>query len=426
MQNNSISSQTDIANITVVTEENQIIVPQPITNVIEVNNPGPVGPVGPQGIAGPSGSTQPFSNISGNIWATTSSLQVSGSFLISGSSTFTNIGPAIFSGSVNSQGGFTGSLQGTASYATQALTASFALTSAGGGAAFPYTGSAIITGSLIITGSTTSTSGFTGSLLGTSSYATQALTASFALNSGGGGVTSVTGTAPVVSSGGTTPAISMAAATTSVNGYLTSTNFNTFNGKQAALVSGTNIKTVNGNTLLGSGDLVVGSRSGVEVYQSGLTQNQYQAATGSGNTIVFGSSYPLTVSTNGNIIKISAMFQATQTVVATRLRVYLSASTSSLSGAVNIGNFDISAANAAAGNDTVLYEKTFRLFIDVFNGSYSIGGVDPFITTIGNDFTPQGLNYSYVGDTTSIYYPYIVLVLNQAGVLHTATINYSR
>jgi hypothetical protein len=68
-------------------------------------------------------------------------------------------------------------------------------------------------------------------------------------------VNSVTGTAPVVSSGGTNPAISMAAATTSVNGYLTSTDWNTFNNKQAALVSGTNIKTVNGTTLLGSGDL---------------------------------------------------------------------------------------------------------------------------------------------------------------------------
>ena len=50
---------------------------------------------------------------------------------------------------------------------------------------------------------------------------------------GSGTVTSVTGTAPVVSSGGTTPAISMAAATTSVNGYLTSTDWTTFNNKQA-------------------------------------------------------------------------------------------------------------------------------------------------------------------------------------------------
>ena len=55
-----------------------------------------------------------------------------------------------------------------------------------------------------------------------------------AAGGGGGTVTSVTGTAPVVSSGGTTPAISMAAATTSVSGYLTSTDWNTFNGKQAA------------------------------------------------------------------------------------------------------------------------------------------------------------------------------------------------
>ena len=74
-------------------------------------------------------------------------------------------------------------------------------------------------------------------------------------------VTSVSATSPVTSSGGTTPAISMAAATTSVNGYLTSTDWTTFNGKQAALVSGTNIKTVNSTSLLGSGDVSVGVTS---------------------------------------------------------------------------------------------------------------------------------------------------------------------
>jgi hypothetical protein len=46
-----------------------------------------------------------------------------------------------------------------------------------------------------------------------------------------GVVTSVTGTSPVASSGGATPAISMPAATTSVNGYLTSTDWTTFNNK---------------------------------------------------------------------------------------------------------------------------------------------------------------------------------------------------
>ena len=53
----------------------------------------------------------------------------------------------------------------------------------------------------------------------------------------GGTVTSVTGTAPVVSSGGTTPAISMAAATTSVSGYLTTTDWNTFNNKGSGTVT---------------------------------------------------------------------------------------------------------------------------------------------------------------------------------------------
>jgi len=55
-----------------------------------------------------------------------------------------------------------------------------------------------------------------------------------------GTVTSVTGTAPVVSSGGATPAISMAAATGSVNGYLTSTDWTTFNNKAAPFTYTTN------------------------------------------------------------------------------------------------------------------------------------------------------------------------------------------
>ena len=60
-------------------------------------------------------------------------------------------------------GPLTGSLLGTASYATQALSASYAPSA--GGAAFPFTGSAIITGSLNVIGNTT----MTGSLVVSSS-----------------------------------------------------------------------------------------------------------------------------------------------------------------------------------------------------------------------------------------------------------------
>ena len=67
-----------------------------------------------------------------------------------------------------------------------------------------------------------------------------------------GTVTSVTGTAPVVSSGGATPAISMAAATTTVSGYLTSTDWNTFNGKQAAGTYVTAVSVASANGLAGT------------------------------------------------------------------------------------------------------------------------------------------------------------------------------
>jgi hypothetical protein len=116
-----------------------------------------------------------------------------------------------------------------------------------------------------------------------------------------GTVTSVTGTAPVVSSGGNTPAISMAAATTSVNGYLTSTDWTTFNGKQALLVSGTNIKTINSNSILGSGDLTIsasaaGSNTQVQYNNSGAFAGSssftYTSSTGA-------LSAPAVVSSNG-------------------------------------------------------------------------------------------------------------------------------
>ncbi len=60
-----------------------------------------------------------------------------------------------------------------------------------------------------------------------------------------------------VANGTTTPVITLQVPTASAvnRGALSSTDWSTFNGKQDALVSGTNIKTVSGTSLLGSGDL---------------------------------------------------------------------------------------------------------------------------------------------------------------------------
>jgi hypothetical protein len=91
---------------------------------------------------------------------------------------------------------------------------------------------------------------------------------------GSGTVTSVTGTAPVVSSGGATPAISMAAATTSVSGYLTSTDWTTFNNKQAA---GTYVTSVTGTSPIASSG---GTTPAISLNASyGDTQNPYASKT---------------------------------------------------------------------------------------------------------------------------------------------------
>ncbi len=65
-------------------------------------------------------------------------------------------------------------------------------------------------------------------------------------------VTAVTATAPVVSSGGTIPDISMPAANTTTNGYLTNTDWNTFNSKQPAGTYVTSISVVSTNGLAGT------------------------------------------------------------------------------------------------------------------------------------------------------------------------------
>jgi hypothetical protein len=65
------------------TDNNQLTVVQPVTDIIQVNS------LGPQGA---QGSSQPFNNTSGSIWATTSSLQVTGSLSVLGNS-YVNGGP---------------------------------------------------------------------------------------------------------------------------------------------------------------------------------------------------------------------------------------------------------------------------------------------------------------------------------------------
>ena len=124
----------------------------------------------------------------------------------------------------------------------------------------------------------------------------------------GGTVTSVTGTAPVVSSGGTTPAISMAAATTSVNGYLTSTDWTTFNNKGSGTVTSVAASvpaflSVAGSPITTSGTLAITlSGTALPVLNGGTGVT---TSTGTGNTVLSAAptlSGNVTLST-GNLVQ---------------------------------------------------------------------------------------------------------------------------
>jgi hypothetical protein len=209
--------------------------------------------VAPSAYASVNGLTMATARLLGRTTASTGAaeeISVAGGLTLSGG-TLTGTSGTVTAVSVVSANGLAGSSSGGA---TPALTLSTTITGLlkGNGTAISAATSGTdyapaTSGTSILYGN--GSGGFSNVTIGTGvSFAAGTLSAT----GSGGTVTSVTGTAPVVSSGGTTPAISMAAATTSVNGYLTSTDWNTFNGKQPAgsyLVSGGALGTPSSGTV---------------------------------------------------------------------------------------------------------------------------------------------------------------------------------
>lgn len=255
---------------------------------------------------------------------------------------------------------------------------------------------------------------------------------------GSGTVTNVSGTAPVVSSGGATPAISMAAATTSVNGYLTSTDWNTFNGKgtvssvaaltigttgtdlsstvatgtttpvitiqvptasatnrgalsntdwstfngkQATLVSGTNIKTINTNSLLGSGDITISAAAG-----GANTQVQYNATGALAGASTFTWDGTTLKATN---IETSAGVLADGSFSGTYVDgIVLDYTTGmgriSVGGADGIAFYNGGVAGSELGHVSNNGDWTIARFLDVGNGTLVGGTTNPLIAAAGS------------------------------------------
>jgi hypothetical protein len=138
-----------------------------------------------------------------------------------------------------------------------------------------------------------------------------------------GTVTTVTATTPVVSSGGTAPDISMPAASASVSGYLTSTDWNTFNGKAPA-TSGTSILYGNGSG--GFSNVTIGT--GVSFAAGTLS------ATGSGGTVTSVTGTAPVVSSGGTTpaISLAASYGDTQNPYASKTANYVLAAPNGSAG----------------------------------------------------------------------------------------------
>lgn len=185
-----------------------------------------------------------------------------------------------------------------------------------------------------------------------------------------------------VATGTTTPVITLNVPTASAanRGALSSADWSTFNGKQAALVSGTNIKTINGSSVLGSGDLVVsGTVTGFwAATVDELTGTQASSVTGLANVtqlvepmvangvykvdcfVTFRSAATTTglnlgfTSPTGTICQLEVVVPITSTAAASQLRtIFPNAAT-----ATNVGNVLGTGVTAINSNHTARISGT--------------------------------------------------------------------
>ena len=150
--------------------------------------------------------------------------------------------------------------------------------------------------------------------------------------------TGTTGTDFNVVSSGSNHEFNIPTASAINRGALSSANWSTFNGKQNALVSGTNIKTVNGNSLVGSGNLTIGPRL---MGWSGILGTP---TTGTAVTISHSLLIPANTLNSNNILQVVfRMYRQSGNVGQMYGRIYFN-TTNSLTGATLIsGNFTINA-----------------------------------------------------------------------------------
>jgi hypothetical protein len=186
--------------------------------------------------------------------------------------------------------------------------------------------------------------------------------------------------------------------TSDVNKPISTAVSSALSGKQATLVSGVNIKTINSNSIVGSGDLVL-TGVGETNTTSNLGSGQGLAAPKSGTNLPFKSLVAgtnVTLTPTANDVTINATVNTSALLVkASNLSDVQSAATSRTN--LGLGNVDnttdlnkpISTAtsSALAGKQATLVSGTN---IKTINGSTLLGSGDLVVSGTGGDFLQAG------------------------------------
>jgi hypothetical protein len=171
-------------------------------------------------------------------------------------------------------------------------------------------------------------------------------------------------------------------------------------GKQNTLVSGSNIKTVNSQSLLGSGNLVINSGRNrvIGVKSNYLSVNQFE-------------SFGLILTTNVTVLDVSIQM-AVSSSSEQSIRLYASASPSSVVGAVQLGTYTVPSGTTQSGR--FIRELWFYDISGQSGGvpyaDYYIKGFKNNVSSI-NDFNSDGLfTSSNIGSLSvgGILYPYLI------------------
>jgi len=234
-----------------------------------------------------------------------------------------------------------------------------------------------------------------------------------------GKVTSVTASSPLSSSGGTTPNITIALATTSASGYLSSTDWNTFNNKQAAI----GYTPANDSLVvhLAGTETITGAKSftGTATFSSTFTTTTNLTYSNSGFTLVL---QPPTLSANktitlpnttGTLALLSDITSAVTSVTAT--------SPLSSSGGYTP---NITIAQATTSTSGYLSSTDWNTFNGKMNAASLTSGKMPFATgTSSLGDTVLSYNGGYFGFNTAANASYRIDVSGSVNVTGNYYIN---